>query len=227
MEDTYPDPAAAADKSVNTALFRGQPVDNLVHVDNYPVDNESVSDGLESASGESTAQPPQDVALNALSNARSGAARRPRRRGARHLDAGAGTEGTGRNVGGYSGAGTDPERDPHALGSLVDGFVADQGWQAQLAHARVFAGWDQLVGPDVAAHCTPVSLREGELRVSAQSTAWATQLRLLASALLVRLVAELGPELVTKIVITGPTGPSWKHGPRTVRGHRGPRDTYG
>lgn len=197
-------------------------MDNASEWDDKPVDTEAAP-----SPDDTPLEPPQDLALSALANARSGAARRPRRRGARDLDAGGGNESTGRNVSGYSGAGADPERDPHVLGSLVEGFVVDQGWQAQLAHARVFAGWDQLVGPDIAAHCTPVSLREGELRVSAQSTAWATQLRLLASALLGRLVAELGPELVTRIVITGPTGPSWKHGPRTVRGHRGPRDTYG
>jgi predicted nucleic acid-binding Zn ribbon protein len=65
------------------------------------------------------------------------------------------------------------------------------------------------------------------LRIAAESTAWATQLRLLAGTLLARLVAELGPDVVTKLSISGPTGPSWKHGGRSVRGGRGPRDTYG
>ena len=45
--------------------------------------------------------------------------------------------------------------------------------------------------------------------------------------LLARLVAELGPQVVTKLHITGPVAPSWKHGSRSVRGARGPRDTYG
>jgi len=79
----------------------------------------------------------------------------------------------------------------------------------------------------VAAHCAPQSLAKGELRIAAESTAWATQLRLLASTLLARLVAELGPQVVTKLIITGPVGPSWKHGAWSVRGARGPRDTYG
>jgi predicted nucleic acid-binding Zn ribbon protein len=91
----------------------------------------------------------------------------------------------------------------------------------------VFAEWPALVGADVAAHCTPLALTDGELRISAESTAWATQLRLLGATLLARLVSELGPEVVTKLIITGPVGPSWKHGGRSVRGARGPRDTYG
>ena len=91
----------------------------------------------------------------------------------------------------------------------------------------MFADWAEIVGADVAAHCAPTSLRDGELRIAAQSTAWATQLRLLGATLLARIVAELGPDVVTRLVVTGPVGPSWKHGPRSVPGARGPRDTYG
>lgn len=128
---------------------------------------------------------------------------------------------------GYSASGPDPDRDPQLVGSVLAGYVADRGWERPLAEARVFAEWPELVGPDVAAHSTPVSLSAGELRISAESTAWATQLRLLGATLLARLVGELGPDVVSKLVITGPVGPSWKHGGRSVRGSRGPRDTYG
>jgi predicted nucleic acid-binding Zn ribbon protein len=65
------------------------------------------------------------------------------------------------------------------------------------------------------------------LRISAESTAWATQLRLLVTTLLTRLAGELGSGVVTALTISGPVGPSWKHGSRSVRGARGPRDTYG
>jgi predicted nucleic acid-binding Zn ribbon protein len=49
----------------------------------------------------------------------------------------------------------------------------------------------------------------------------------LQGTVLARIVAELGPDVVTRIVVTGPVTPSWKHGPRSVPGARGPRDTYG
>jgi predicted nucleic acid-binding Zn ribbon protein len=128
--------------------------------------------------------------------------------------------------GGYSGAWPDAT-DPQPVGDVVAEYVVDRGWQRPLSEARVFSDWAAIVGPDVAAHCHPAALREGELRVSAESTAWATQLRLLGGTLLARIVAELGPDVVTKVIITGPVGPSWKHGPRSVHGARGPRDTYG
>ena len=107
------------------------------------------------------------------------------------------------------------------------GWIKDEGWERPVTEARVFTDWPQLVGADIARRAVPVSLEQGELRITAETTAWATQLRLLSATLLARLVAELGPEIVTKLVITGPVGPSWKHGRLSVRGARGPRDTYG
>ena len=127
---------------------------------------------------------------------------------------------------GYSGAGAD-ERDPQRLGDVLSGLLAERGWATPVTEARLFADWAGLVGEDIATHCEPVSLRDGELRVAAQSTAWATQLRLMASNILAALRAELGPDVVRRLHVTGPVGPTWKHGPRSVQGARGPRDTYG
>jgi predicted nucleic acid-binding Zn ribbon protein len=127
---------------------------------------------------------------------------------------------------GYSGAHPD-DTDPQPLGAVLAGYTEDRGWERPLAEARVFADWGSLVGAEVAAHCAPSALRDGELRISAQSTAWATQLRLLGATMLARIADELGPEVVTRLVITGPVGPSWKHGRLSVPGSRGPRDTYG
>jgi len=102
----------------------------------------------------------------------------------------------------------------------------DRGWSPRLTDATVLGRWRHLVGPDIADHCTPVSLRDGELVLQAESTAWATQLRTLQRQLLVRLAGAVGRDVVRRIRVVGPSGPSWRHGPRTVRG-RGPRDTYG
>lgn len=127
----------------------------------------------------------------------------------------------------WSTAGPDPERDPQALRVIAAAMVLDRGWQRPLTEARLFTDWPVLVGTDLAAHCVPTGLRDGELRLSAQSTAWATQVRLLGPSLLARLNTELGAGVVTRLTVTGPTGPSWKHGYRSVPGAHGPRDTYG
>jgi predicted nucleic acid-binding Zn ribbon protein len=71
-----------------------------------------------------------------------------------------------------------------------------------------------------------VRLERGELTLEAESTAWATQLRLLSGRLLNSIGKEIGHGVVTRLRIHGPAAPSWNWGPRRVRG-RGPRDTYG
>lgn len=90
----------------------------------------------------------------------------------------------------------------------------------------MFGQWERVVGPEVAAHCRPVKLEGGELTIEATSTAWATQLRLLAGSLLKQIAVQVGHDIVTRLRIHGPAAPSWRRGPRRIRG-RGPRDTYG
>jgi predicted nucleic acid-binding Zn ribbon protein len=127
--------------------------------------------------------------------------------------------------GGYSGPGAD-DRDPQPLGNLMRRLVSDRGWDTTVTSAAVAARWDTVVGAEIAERCRPESLREGELVLAAESTAWATQLKLLVPKLMARIAAELGPGVVTRIRVHGPTGPTWRKGPLRVTG-RGPRDTYG
>jgi predicted nucleic acid-binding Zn ribbon protein len=125
----------------------------------------------------------------------------------------------------WSGPGPD-RRDPQPFGAVLAKLVADRGWQQPAAEATVFGRWAQVVGADVAEHSRPVKLEDGVLTVEAVSTAWATQLRLLAGSLLKRIAGEVGHGVVTRLHVHGPAAPSWDRGPRRVRG-RGPRDTYG
>jgi predicted nucleic acid-binding Zn ribbon protein len=110
--------------------------------------------------------------------------------------------------------------------AALDRLVAERGWQEAVSVGGVMGRWDAVVGTDIAAHCRPIKLEGGELTVEAESTAWATQLRLLTRTMTERLAAELGPGLVRRIRVHGPTAPSWGTGPRRIAG-RGPRDTYG
>lgn len=172
-----------------------------------------------------------DLARDALAAARAAAAARraaaggPVRRTAPRRSAASGA-GRGRpRRRGWSGPRPD-DRDPQTLGRIAARLSAQRGWAPRLASGSVFGRWADLVGRDVAEHATPVALRDGELTVQAESTAWATQLRLLQRQLLARIAAGLGNGVVTSMRIHGPTAPSWRRGPRHVSG-RGPRDTYG
>jgi predicted nucleic acid-binding Zn ribbon protein len=125
----------------------------------------------------------------------------------------------------WSAAGAD-ERDPQPLGRLVGRIAMERGWNSRLTTGRLFDRWHIIVGPDLAQHARPVELKDAELVVQADSTAWATQLRLLQKQLLVKIAAGVGKDVVKRLRVLGPTAPSWRYGPRHVRG-RGPRDTYG
>ncbi|MFC4834911.1 DciA family protein [Actinomycetospora chibensis] len=170
-----------------------------------------------------------DLARDALAAARAASAAR------RAVDGGAAgirkpVRRTGTGMGrprrrGWSGSGAD-ERDPQMLGRLASRLSGDRGWAPRLANGSVFGRWAELVGEEVAEHARPVSLRDGVLTVAADSTAWATQLRLLQRQLIGKLAAGLGDGVVKTMRIHGPTAPSWRRGPRHVSG-RGPRDTYG
>ena len=116
--------------------------------------------------------------------------------------------------------------DPQPLSTALDGLLGDQGWRTAAAVGSVFGRWDQLVGPDVAAHTRPERFSDGELVVIADSSAWATQVRLLTSAVLRRLNEELGHGTVTRVVVRGPAPPR-RMGPLRVRGSRQHTDDYG
>jgi predicted nucleic acid-binding Zn ribbon protein len=125
----------------------------------------------------------------------------------------------------WSGAGAD-ERDPQPLGRLASRIALERGWSAQLSTGHLFHRWAAIVGKDVAEHAQPIELKDGELTVQADSTAWATQLRLLQKQLLVKIAGGVGNDVVRRLKVLGPSAPSWRYGPRHVRG-KGPRDTYG
>lgn len=164
-----------------------------------------------------------DIARKALEEARARARDEGKQVGrGRSKPVGAGGR---RRKSGWTGAGDDPW-DPQPLGRLMGQVAKRRGWEDNVTTGRLFAQWGRIVGEDIAAHATPERLEDGVLYVRASSTAWATQLRLVAADILRKIAAAMGPNHVRRLRIEGPAGPSWRKGPLHVSG-RGPRDTYG
>jgi predicted nucleic acid-binding Zn ribbon protein len=153
---------------------------------------------------------PSDAATSALRRATAGgkARRAPSPKGIR-----------------LSGARSD-SRDPRPIGDAVEDLISDRGWTKSSAVATLGARWPEIVGVDLAGHVTPESFNEGTLVLRAESTAWATQVRLLLPNLRIVIDQAVGKGTVADISVVGPQAPSWVAGPRRVAG-RGPRDTYG
>lgn len=134
--------------------------------------------------------------------------------------------GTGRGSGPAGDVRTGDGRDPVLVGDTLSRLAAERGWSEPLSVGGVVGRWREVVGEEIAEHCTPETFEDGLLVVRADSTTWATSLRLLAPRLLARLAEEVGPDVVTEVRVLGPAGPRWAKGKRSVPG-RGPRDTYG
>lgn len=115
---------------------------------------------------------------------------------------------------------------PQLLGETAADLSRTLGWNQPLSIGGVIGRWPDVVGEQIAERCTPETFIDGDLVVRADSTAWATQIRLLLPQLERRLAEEVGEGVVTSIQVLGPGGPTWRKGPRNVPG-RGPRDTYG
>ncbi|MFD0024977.1 DUF721 domain-containing protein [Streptomyces sp. NPDC058382] len=122
-------------------------------------------------------------------------------------------------------------RDPLPLGAAINRLITERGWEAPAAVGGVMGRWPQIVGDDLANHCVPLRYdddpAERVLTVQCDSTAWATQLRLLAPQLVARLNADLGHGTVRMIKVMGPGGPQRRFGPLRAPGSKGPGDTYG
>ncbi len=135
---------------------------------------------------------------------------------------------TKRNKGGRAAVGSARRDagDPELLGETLSRLLVERGWDVPAAVAGVTERWAEIAGADLADHCRPERFDAGVLNLIAESTAWATQVRMLVPRLHQRIDDVIGAGVVTRIEVRGPSGPDWRRGALRVRGP-GPRDTYG
>ncbi|MGI9084715.1 MAG: DUF721 domain-containing protein [Aeromicrobium sp.] len=117
--------------------------------------------------------------------------------------------------------------DPARLSDVIGEMIRERGWDERIQAQRVFSDWAGVVGPEIAAHSHVEGFADGIVSIRTDSSAWAKELKMLASRVVHRLNEELGHGTVLRIDVRGPQAPSWKRGRRTLRDARGPRDTYG
>ena len=117
--------------------------------------------------------------------------------------------------------------DPQSLEAVLAEMVAGRNWGQGIAEGNLFSNWAEVVGVEIAEHTTPISLVDGRLTIQSTSSAWATQMRLMQNELLKTISNSAPGALVEELNMIGPHAPSWKRGLRSIKGARGPRDTYG
>lgn len=123
-------------------------------------------------------------------------------------------------------AGRWSRREPRSLGAVWKTYVRNFGLGKLLDEGKLKANWEQIVGSQVAQHAQIESIKDGDVVVRCDSTRWASELRNLIPQLMGLIEDHAGEVVIKRLIVLGPKAPSWKYGPRSVKG-RGPRDTYG
>ncbi|MFM1967730.1 MAG: hypothetical protein RL590_587 [Actinomycetota bacterium] len=117
--------------------------------------------------------------------------------------------------------------EPRKINNILNELIESRDWRKGIAEGNLFSDWREIVGEEIADHSTPITLYEGKLTIQTSSTAWSTQLRLMNDELLRKIRQSAPGAVVDSLNIIGPHAPSWKRGLRTIRGAKGPRDTFG
>jgi predicted nucleic acid-binding Zn ribbon protein len=117
-------------------------------------------------------------------------------------------------------------REPRGIADVLASVTSEMGWNSPLAQSELMTAWPDMVGEELSAHSHPISIDDGTLTVQCDSTAWATQLRLMRGTVTTTIVQRYPEAGIQSVRFLAPNAPSWKRGPRSVPG-RGPRDTYG
>lgn len=112
------------------------------------------------------------------------------------------------------------------FGSLLKKEITQREWTEPIAHGWVMGNWEALVGEKIAQHTEVSMIKDGELFISCDQTAWATNLKYMQSTVLSQIAEKIGSGVITKLHVYPPKTKNWRYGPLHVKG-RGPRDTYG
>jgi hypothetical protein len=99
-------------------------------------------------------------------------------------------------------------RRPERAGTLLEQLVSGWGMAEKLEQYRVWQIWAEVVGEQIAAHATPVRIRDHRLEVRVDQAVWMQQLHLLKPKIIAALNQRLGSEQVCDIF--------WRQGPPAV-----------
>jgi len=89
--------------------------------------------------------------------------------------------------------------EPTRIGGTLSALAHGWGMEHPAETARLFASWEQIVGPEVAARCRPTSLKGGVLKVRTESAVWASEFRYLSADVIARINSELGKPVIREV----------------------------
>jgi|ERR1051325_92166 predicted nucleic acid-binding Zn ribbon protein len=88
-----------------------------------------------------------------------------------------------------------------SVGQLIEKLLPKLGLEQQVRQGQLLADWSKMVGPTVARHARPISLRAGILTVCVDNSMWLSELSRYQKHLLLAKVREhLGRDTVKDVV---------------------------
>jgi predicted nucleic acid-binding Zn ribbon protein len=96
--------------------------------------------------------------------------------------------------------------DPVPIGKVLDDHTRRYGMGAAQEVGALFSSWPRIVGPAVAEHVEPVSLRDGVLKLVADSPTWATEINYLKEKIRTQANEALGGGVVSKVEVSAGRG---------------------
>jgi hypothetical protein len=90
---------------------------------------------------------------------------------------------------------------PRPVADSLSAVTSNLGGAGGPALVELLNRWPEVVGPALAAHCRPLTLRAGTLTIAADEAAWGAQLGWLEADLRRRLDEAVGAGTVTRIAV--------------------------
>jgi predicted nucleic acid-binding Zn ribbon protein len=87
------------------------------------------------------------------------------------------------------------------LSKTIDKILKARGMQNRLPEYRLSSKWVNMVGPAIARHAQPRTLRGGKLQVIVDSPAWMQQLSLMKAEIIGKLNNNLGMDIIRDITL--------------------------
>lgn len=91
------------------------------------------------------------------------------------------------------------DREPTRVGDALDRVLGALGAAPSRSLTGVFDRWNEIVGPTVAEHASPVAVKGDTLVIAVDDPAWATQLRFLEVEILAGIRSDLGDATPSRI----------------------------
>jgi predicted nucleic acid-binding Zn ribbon protein len=88
-----------------------------------------------------------------------------------------------------------------SFGTILSGLAKRLGLESRLVELRLQRQWRDIVGEPTGSHTWPDQIRFKKLYLVVRNPVWLQQLTYLKPVLLTKIHAEMGPDLITEIVL--------------------------